>query len=293
MKNFKWINLSLLLLLVLLTAYQVGNASAKSGLPAPSPAAKIKSSELPKSDLEGMYQKATALTDKFASTFMARPGKWIHWSAVIANDPDEPMVYPNGSIIPPTTVHEAWYTLNSAGFIQEGLYLVKDPDGNVIQQVVYRDNISYNLTFSWLPPTKMTADNSAPATSFDFHFANELRKMIDAGTITRAAQQTASAAGQTSAHQPDLKMTIEQDYQEPLTISGMAAPVQSVSTRIGYDSRSGASNQIETSYHLTNGEDLTSIITVTTLEKVEILPTDIQQLQELMSQSIQRRGGNP
>ena len=183
------------------------------------------------------------------------------------------MVYPDGSTIPATTIHESWYTLNQQGMIENGLYLVKNQDGQILQQVVYKQNMAYNLTFPDIAPVKMTADIFGSQAYFDFDFLKDMRKSIDTDAFTNLEAKTIDIAGK-----PALQFALQWEYETPVTFIELSEPAQSVTTRLAFDIETGASNQIATTYHLTDGTETTSSLIVTLLEKLPSLPAEIQQL---------------
>lgn len=274
MKNYKWINLFLVLLIVVVAAFQVTHASANhqlfSGMV---PSVKIRPHQISKGEAEGLYKKAIILAEKYAKGFKSQPGDWYHWQTVVSDNSAIQMTYPDGSTIPATTIHESWYTLNKQGMIENGLYLVKNQDGQILQQVVYQQNIAYNLTFPDIVPIKMEADTFGSQAYFDFNFLKDMRKSIDTDAFTNLEAKSIDMDGK-----PALQFALQWEYETPVAIAEFSALVQSVTTRLVFDIETGESNQIETIYHLTDGTETTSLMTVTLLEKLPSLPAEIQQL---------------
>jgi hypothetical protein len=274
MKSKKWINVFLITLIGVLLAFQFTIASASSkASPEEPPDITIKPSLMQKNEVSDFYNQAYGLAEKFATDFKSEPGDWYHWSVLISEDPTIKMVYPDGSEIPATTVHESWYTLNEQGMKQDGVYLVKDLEGLIIQEVVYRDNIAYNLTFPEIAPSKMSIDKFEPQALFDFDYVKNLRNAIDTGKYT-----TLKATSITDKNKSTTQFTITQEYQKPVQTVEVPAPIVSVSTTLNFDPETGASPKIETSYRLSDNKELTSSIEVIVLEKLTILPEEIQHL---------------
>jgi len=274
MKSYKWINLFLVLLMVGLAAFQVTRASANHQLFSGTvPPVKIKPHQISKGEAEGLYKKASTLAEKYAKSFNSRPGEWYHWQTMVSDDSSLKMVYPDGSPIPATTIHESWYMLNQQGMIENGLYLVKNQDGQILQQVVYRQNVAYNLTFPDIAPIKMTADTFGPQSFFDFDFLKDMRKSLDTDTFTNLEAKSIDIGGRAY-----LQFALQWEYETPVTFAELSAPARSVITHLTFDTETGASNQIDTTYHLTDGTETTYSLIVTILEKLPSLPAEIQQL---------------
>ncbi len=274
MKSYKWINLFLILLMAGVAAFQVTRASANYQLfSGDVPPVKIKLHKMPKAEAESLYKKAVTLAEKYVKSYKSQPGDWYHWQTVVSDHSAVQMVYPDSAPIPATTIHESWYTLNQQGMIENGLYLVKNQDGQILQQVVYRQNVAYNLTFPDITPVKMTTDSFGSQPYFDFDFLKDMRKSIDTDAFTNLEAKTIDIAGK-----PALQFALQWEYETPVNFIEFLEPAQSVTTRLAFDIETGASNHIETTYHLIDGTEITSSLIVTLLEKLPSLPGEIQQL---------------
>lgn len=280
MKSYKWVNLSLMVLLVLLGAFQATRAQAYSRPKPTSSEVKINAGIGFHEQAEDVYKRALGLAENFATKLKTQPGDWYHWIALFSDNTGVRMVYPDGTPIPSQTMHEAWYTLDQQGMIQDGFYLVKNMDGTILQQVLYRKNVAYNLTFPKdITPVEMASDEFGAQPYFDFNFVKNMRWSIDNEQFSQIESVESMVDGA-----PALQFSIIRDYQTPVDIAGFPAPVDISIVRAIFDTDSGESYRIETAYQLIGGDELTSSITVKQLEKLVTLPDDIQKL---VDQSIQ------
>lgn len=79
--------------------------------------------------------------------FRQLKGDWIHHVTLYTLPEGIDRQYPDGSNIPTKTIHEAWFIDPHLTETMTGIYFVKDLQGNVLQTVLTKDGIAYNLTF--------------------------------------------------------------------------------------------------------------------------------------------------
>ena len=81
-----------------------------------------------------------ALTQKFAAPFQQGPG-WIHWQSESTHRQSAGREH-----LPTYLVNEQWFEIDASGYVLRSLYIDRDKEGNIIQQVAMVGNYSMNFT---------------------------------------------------------------------------------------------------------------------------------------------------
>jgi hypothetical protein len=161
----------------------------------------------------------------------------------------------NGEPLPNTYLQETWYRLDENRMVVEGVFLLKDEIGEIMQVTVFRDSAWHNLTTGETFPT-----DKAPSIQLDGHFAQKLETAyIEGGQLT----QTETLFEGKSV----VVFSYEKTFTPPLVLDNYPEPVQQVRGNAYVDPINGAVLVLERIFWNTRGQELVALRTL--LIKIE------------------------
>ncbi len=202
-----------------------------------------------------------ALSSKFAAQYI-KPG-WLHL-VYREEHPDlegSSEIPEYGLAIPSTFISEMWYLLDANGLIVEGVSLMYDEVGQLIQVSVYRNRVWHNLTIG----ENMSVE-SAPRVRLDGRFLLHLEEAYDAGGQLTETEVLV-------AEQKLLRFTYEETFDPPIILSSSPKPMRQAQKSAYVDPDSGALLILETIFTTFSGQELVTLRT-TLLTIENILPPD-------------------
>ncbi len=217
---------------------------------------------IPESDSPAPSQIINNLTGQF-SVLLSSPG-WIYVreESVYESDLNNYGVLPDGSIIPLKQIIETWAHIDEKGQSFEGVTIMSDANGQVVQVSIYKDNTSVNLS-----------------TGETFVHAPESMGLMDYGLNADIAAFMASTNQQPEFSKDDTQKTVtvswQETYKEPLNIVEFKLPVQSLRTVAVLDAISGQIITIEKIATFTDGSERTISRLVVTFKFDQKPPQDV------------------
>ncbi|GEM_PF-5262554 len=206
------------------------------------------------------------LYTQFASQYI-QPG-WLHTVYQEEHPAAEgPADTEYGISIPPTFLFETWYQINASNQVVEGVSLMRDLSGQLIQVSVYRNKVWHNLTIN----ENMTVDRP-PSLRLDGRF---LLHLEDA--YSRGAQL--SKTGVLVENQNLIRFTYREVYDTPLVVritDASSIPAQETSRSAYVDPTDGRVVVLETMFKTISGQELVTLRTILrTIENVSAPPAEI------------------
>lgn len=163
-----------------------------------------------------------------------------------------------GITVPEPFILEHWYLLNGSGQVTQGVSLMRDVSGNIVQVSVYRDRVWRNLTLG----TDMPVDSS-PAVRLDGWY---LTQMEDAyATGGQAYRTDASIDGK-----PIIQFTQTEEFDPPILLYGYPCPIKQAKKLAYVNPVSNEISIIETHFITSNGDEVTFSKTILlTIENIK------------------------
>lgn len=202
------------------------------------------------------------LTGRF-SVLLSAPG-WVYVreESVYESDLNNYGILPDGSIIPLKQVIETWAHIDEQGRSFEGVTVMSDANGQVIQVSTYKDNTAVNLS-----------------TGETFMHTPEAIGLMDYGLNADIAAFIAANNQQPAFSRDDAQKIVtvawQETYQEPLNIVEFKLPVQSLRTVAVLDDISGQIISIDKIATFTDGSERTISRLLVTMKFDEEPPQDV------------------
>lgn len=170
---------------------------------------------------------------------------WLHTIRQTEHpDKESPMArLHNGVQVPSTYLQEDWVLTDGEGEALEGVFLMRDLSGEIIQVSVYRDFAWHNLTVGDEIPVK-----KAPDFKPDFGFLSIMNTVYESGG--QLTQEEASLDGRMV-----LLFTYDETHEPPMLLDDFSQAVKQFRGRAYVDPESGAFLALERIFVSTSGKE--------------------------------------
>ena len=152
---------------------------------------------------------------------------WVHIITTVKSDLPTGVFLPDGSEMPSNYIDECWCYIDKKGFSIKYVHILKDEDGNILQQVGYQDGVLVNFTLG-------TREENFP--SFEL--------MLDGGVIQ--ALVDAETSGVPIEKQEvkfkdknHIKFSYNQKYEKAIEIGGISELVEGFSVELLFSPETG------------------------------------------------------
>lgn len=188
-----------------------------------------------------------SLYTQFANQYI-KPG-WLHFVYQEEHPEAQSSAEYNGITIPATFVLDTWYQLDSSLSVVEGVTIMRDEAGQIVQVTVYRDRVWHNLTMQ-----EDFSVEQSPSVRLDGRFLAQLEDSFTNGG--KISQTSVASNGQ--------ELTLfqyEETFDPPIVLNDLAIPVKKGQRYAYFDPISGHLAMLETVFTTLNGKEIMTLRT--------------------------------
>ncbi len=203
------------------------------------------------------------LNDK-AIVLLDQPG-WVHVNEKIVYDTDsqDRGTMPNGTAIPLVQNVDIWYHINDSRLVYQYVWTMNDKDGQVVEVIVFLNNLLYNLT------TNVSNPQNPYTLTLDYQFADEMDSFISRSG--HPVVTTAQVNGKDAT-----VFTLDEKLTAPKTTTDYTQALSAAASIASFDTQTGLLLKLVRTVILADGTQRTFFTDNITVETGVQPPLDIQ-----------------
>ena len=173
-----------------------------------------------------------------------KDGQWVHVVNSVTLAEPQGVILPNGEPMPSSYITDDWYYINGAGLVENGVFSVKDNDGNLLQQSAFHNNLMINFTFEY----RQENQELFPL-NIDLGFEQQIMEARNKGLGIKKSEVIAD--GKSS-----LAYSFTEELQLPTQLGEEQMVVDKIIKKGFFDAKTGDLAQTQTLWVLSDGAEV-------------------------------------